>query len=162
MDEQPNMTCTMHSLPELLILVVTFFVCFIFLCFDSHLHCFIFAGEKILCSWYHHSFALHVNKCEDVENFAKFLTGRLCSQVIFVMSMWTRVQPAYAANMWNEALNKRLGTEVLFLFLNAKNCCAMTEYPFIFPNRPTLHHPVAWCWWESVYYCICKLLLSFW
>ena len=42
-------------------------------------------------------------------------------QVISVMSMWTRVQPAYAANMWNEALNKRLGTEVyiqaLFLFL---------------------------------------------
>lgn len=28
------------------------------------------------------------------------------------MSMWTRMQPAYAANMWNEALNKRLGTEV--------------------------------------------------
>ncbi|KDO82636.1 hypothetical protein CISIN_1g0101752mg, partial [Citrus sinensis] len=33
--------------------------------------------------------------------------------VVSVMSMWTRVQPAYAANMWNEALNKRLGTEVL-------------------------------------------------
>jgi len=28
--------------------------------------------------------------------------------------MWTRVQPAYAANMWNEALNKRLGTEVQY------------------------------------------------
>lgn len=28
------------------------------------------------------------------------------------MSMWTRMQPAYAANMWNEALNIRLGTEV--------------------------------------------------
>lgn len=28
------------------------------------------------------------------------------------MSMWTRLQPSYAANMWNEALNKRLGTEV--------------------------------------------------
>ena len=33
-------------------------------------------------------------------------------QVISVMSMWTRLQPAYSANMWNEALNKRLGTEV--------------------------------------------------
>lgn len=33
------------------------------------------------------------------------------------MSMWTRVQPAYAANMWNEALNKRLGTEVILLSL---------------------------------------------
>ncbi|ONI30605.1 hypothetical protein PRUPE_1G261600 [Prunus persica] len=31
--------------------------------------------------------------------------------VVSVMSMWTRMQPAYAANMWNEALNKRLGTE---------------------------------------------------
>ncbi|KAI8020782.1 hypothetical protein LOK49_LG03G03821 [Camellia lanceoleosa] len=31
--------------------------------------------------------------------------------VISVMSMWTRVQPAYTANIWNEALNKRLGTE---------------------------------------------------
>ncbi|KAI8016595.1 hypothetical protein LOK49_LG05G02226 [Camellia lanceoleosa] len=63
--------------------------------------------------------------------------------VISVISMWTRVQSAYAANMWNEALNKHLGTEVLFLFLNAKNCCAMTQNPFIFLNTPTLHHPVA-------------------
>ncbi|KAL0304971.1 UNVERIFIED_CONTAM: hypothetical protein Scaly_3002000 [Sesamum calycinum] len=35
--------------------------------------------------------------------------------VISVMSMWTRMQPAYAANMWNEALNMRLGTEGLDL-----------------------------------------------
>ncbi|GMH01666.1 hypothetical protein Nepgr_003505 [Nepenthes gracilis] len=35
--------------------------------------------------------------------------------VVSVMSMWTRIQPAYAANMWNEALNKRLGTEGLDL-----------------------------------------------
>nr|CAB3456980.1 unnamed protein product [Digitaria exilis] len=35
--------------------------------------------------------------------------------VMAVMSMWTRVQPLYAANMWNEALNKRLGTEGLDL-----------------------------------------------
>ncbi|KAK7309529.1 hypothetical protein RJT34_06331 [Clitoria ternatea] len=35
--------------------------------------------------------------------------------VISVMSMWTRMQPAYAANMLNEALNKRLGTEGLDL-----------------------------------------------
>ncbi|KAL6983598.1 hypothetical protein U1Q18_016980 [Sarracenia purpurea var. burkii] len=26
--------------------------------------------------------------------------------VIYVMSMWTRMQPAYVANMWNEALNR--------------------------------------------------------
>jgi hypothetical protein len=30
-----------------------------------------------------------------------------------VILMWTRLQPDYASNMWNEALNKRLGTEVL-------------------------------------------------
>ncbi|RVX10564.1 hypothetical protein CK203_017066 [Vitis vinifera] len=35
--------------------------------------------------------------------------------VISVMSMWTRMQPAYAENMWNEALNKRLETEDLDL-----------------------------------------------
>lgn len=33
--------------------------------------------------------------------------------VLSVMAMWTRVQPDYAANMWNEALNKRLGTRDL-------------------------------------------------
>ncbi|KAK6160115.1 hypothetical protein DH2020_003496 [Rehmannia glutinosa] len=37
------------------------------------------------------------------------------TEVISVMSMWTRMQPAYAANMWNEALNMRLGTEDLDL-----------------------------------------------
>ncbi|XP_074274503.1 uncharacterized protein LOC141598678 [Silene latifolia] len=36
--------------------------------------------------------------------------------VVSAMSMWTRIQPAYAANMWNEALNKRLGTEGLDLY----------------------------------------------
>lgn len=36
--------------------------------------------------------------------------------VLSVMSMWTRMQPTYAANMWNEALNKRLGTEGLDLY----------------------------------------------
>ncbi|XP_073005912.1 uncharacterized protein [Typha latifolia] len=35
--------------------------------------------------------------------------------VASVMTMWTKLQPAYAANMWNEALNKRLGTQGLDL-----------------------------------------------
>eukprot|EP01018_Ginkgo_biloba_P013703 Gb_15387 [translate_table: standard] len=35
--------------------------------------------------------------------------------VVSVMTMWTRIQPDYAANMWNEALNKRLGTKDLDL-----------------------------------------------
>ncbi|XP_071698481.1 uncharacterized protein [Rutidosis leptorrhynchoides] len=35
--------------------------------------------------------------------------------VASVMTVWNHLQPAYAANMWNEALNKRLGTEGLEL-----------------------------------------------
>lgn len=33
-------------------------------------------------------------------------------QVASVMTVWNQLQPDYAANMWNEALNKRLGTKV--------------------------------------------------
>ena len=47
-----------------------------------------------------------------VLNGSLVLNGMFSVQVISVMSMWTRLQPAYSANMWNEALNKRLGTEV--------------------------------------------------
>ncbi|KAG9454081.1 hypothetical protein H6P81_006985 [Aristolochia fimbriata] len=35
--------------------------------------------------------------------------------VASVMTMWNHIQPDYAANMWNEALNKRLGTQDLDL-----------------------------------------------
>ncbi|XP_004244131.1 uncharacterized protein [Solanum lycopersicum] len=35
--------------------------------------------------------------------------------VASVMTVWNHLQPAYAANMWNEALNKRLGTKNLSL-----------------------------------------------
>lgn len=31
------------------------------------------------------------------------------------ITMWERIQPDYVANMWNEALNKRLGTDGLDL-----------------------------------------------
>lgn len=34
-------------------------------------------------------------------------------QVASVMTVWSQMQPEYAANMWNEALNKRLGTKVV-------------------------------------------------
>ncbi|CAI9092811.1 OLC1v1028148C1 [Oldenlandia corymbosa var. corymbosa] len=47
------------------------------------------------------------------DNFPPPLDAHL---VISLMSMWTRVQPSYAANMWNEALNKRLETEGLDLY----------------------------------------------
>ncbi|KAJ6332778.1 hypothetical protein OIU77_008767 [Salix suchowensis] len=35
--------------------------------------------------------------------------------VASVMTVWNHMQPEYAANMWNEALNKRLGTQGLDL-----------------------------------------------
>lgn len=35
--------------------------------------------------------------------------------VASVMTIWNHMQPEYAANLWNEALNKRLGTEGLDL-----------------------------------------------
>ncbi|KAI3948805.1 hypothetical protein MKX01_022219 [Papaver californicum] len=35
--------------------------------------------------------------------------------VASVMTMWNQLKPAYAANMWNEALNTRLGTKNLSL-----------------------------------------------
>lgn len=35
--------------------------------------------------------------------------------VASVMTMWNKLQPEYAANMWKEALNKRLGTKGLDL-----------------------------------------------
>ncbi|KAJ0720076.1 hypothetical protein HanOQP8_Chr08g0296451 [Helianthus annuus] len=35
--------------------------------------------------------------------------------VASVMTVWNQLQPAYAANIWNEALNKRLGTQDLDL-----------------------------------------------
>ncbi|XP_071905386.1 uncharacterized protein [Coffea arabica] len=35
--------------------------------------------------------------------------------VASVMTVWSQLQPTYAANLWNEALNKRLGTQGLGL-----------------------------------------------
>lgn len=46
------------------------------------------------------------------DNYPPPLDANLVASVI---TMWTRIQPEYAANMWNEALNKRLGTEGLDL-----------------------------------------------
>ncbi|XP_031105724.1 uncharacterized protein LOC116010447 [Ipomoea triloba] len=46
------------------------------------------------------------------ENFPPPLDAHL---VASAMTVWNQLQPAYAANLWNEALNKRLGTEGLDL-----------------------------------------------
>lgn len=45
-------------------------------------------------------------------------------QVASVMTVWSQLQPDYAANMWKEALNKRLGTKVcsnLFVGISARS-----------------------------------------
>ncbi|KAL4583911.1 hypothetical protein LXL04_008497 [Taraxacum kok-saghyz] len=57
---------------------------------------------KIICSF------LWIDTIGD--NYPPTIDAHL---VISVMSMWTRMQPAYVANMWNEALNMRLGTEII-------------------------------------------------
>ncbi|KAG0601359.1 hypothetical protein M758_11G104400 [Ceratodon purpureus] len=46
------------------------------------------------------------------DNYPPPLDSNLVASVI---TMWTRLQPDYAANMWNEALNKRLNTTGLDL-----------------------------------------------
>lgn len=50
-------------------------------------------------------------------------------QVASVMTVWNHIQPDYAANMWNEALNKRLGTQV---FIKRASICV--SYVFVFYN----------------------------
>lgn len=42
-------------------------------------------------------------------------------QVACVMTIWSQLQPEYAANMWNEALNKRLGTKVCGNLVSCSN-----------------------------------------
>ncbi|KAL7208698.1 hypothetical protein ACSBR1_030434 [Camellia fascicularis] len=39
----------------------------------------------------------------------------ICMLVVAsVTTIWSQLQPDYAANIWNEALNKRLGTQVQY------------------------------------------------
>ncbi|ERN19622.1 hypothetical protein AMTRI_Chr02g257250 [Amborella trichopoda] len=59
---------------------------------------------------YHNMIFSWIDTIED--NYPPPLDAHL---VASVMTMWNKIQPAYAANMWNEALNKRLGTEGLDL-----------------------------------------------
>ncbi|XP_031104564.1 uncharacterized protein LOC116008718 [Ipomoea triloba] len=46
------------------------------------------------------------------QNYPKPLDANL---IACAMTIWNHVRPAYAANLWNEALNKRLGTKGLDL-----------------------------------------------
>ncbi|KAG9138764.1 hypothetical protein Leryth_027010 [Lithospermum erythrorhizon] len=47
--------------------------------------------------------------------------------VASVMTVWNQLQPEYAANMWSEALNKRLGTEVLLILLVDISCSSRSR-----------------------------------
>ncbi|KAF9672980.1 hypothetical protein SADUNF_Sadunf11G0100800 [Salix dunnii] len=47
--------------------------------------------------------------------FIGLIASSAILQVASVMTVWNHMQPEYAANMWNEALNKRLGTQGLDL-----------------------------------------------
>ncbi|KAF5726774.1 hypothetical protein HS088_TW22G00456 [Tripterygium wilfordii] len=75
-------------------------------------------GFETLEKWVTGAFAGHTAVClkDEIGNLWVGESGHENERVISVMSMWSRVQPAYAANMWNEALNKRLGTEGLDLY----------------------------------------------
>ncbi|KAJ6950478.1 hypothetical protein NC651_004212 [Populus alba x Populus x berolinensis] len=47
--------------------------------------------------------------------FVLFVINIFTLLVASFMTVWNHIQPEYAANMWNEALNKRLGTQGLDL-----------------------------------------------
>ncbi|RRT44475.1 hypothetical protein B296_00054828, partial [Ensete ventricosum] len=70
-------------------------------------------GFETLEKWVTGAYAGHTAVClRDSEG--KLWVGESGNEndkVASVMTMWNKLQPAYAANMWNEALNKRLGTQ---------------------------------------------------
>lgn len=74
-------------------------------------------GFETLEKWVTGAYAGHTAVClRDSEG--KLWVGESGNEndkVASVMTMWNKIQPAYAANMWNEALNKRLGTQGLEL-----------------------------------------------
>ncbi|RZS11739.1 hypothetical protein BHM03_00043098 [Ensete ventricosum] len=76
-------------------------------------------GFETLEKWVTGAYAGHTAVClRDSEG--KLWVGESGNEndkVASVMTMWNKLQPAYAANMWNEALNKRLGTQVCCLHL---------------------------------------------
>lgn len=83
-------------------------------------HSYVQASSCIQMQWIYACVCVYFLNVTFWFNSIKFsiLIGSSYFQVVSVMSMWTRVQPAYAANMWNEALNKRLGTEVVMPLLS--------------------------------------------
>jgi hypothetical protein len=56
-------------------------------------------------------------------NSSVLIVSYMVMQVASVMTVWNQIQPTYAANMWNEALNKRLETQVLWNILLELQYC---------------------------------------
>ncbi|KAK8960707.1 hypothetical protein KSP40_PGU004572 [Platanthera guangdongensis] len=82
------------------------------------------------------------------ENYPPPLDANL---VASAMIMWTKIQPAYAANMWNEALNKRLGTKVCRLRVdavvsNVVECISTLCRVLINARREIKQEGVCVCW----------------
>jgi hypothetical protein len=63
------------------------------------------------------------------------------NQVASFMTVWTKLQPEYAGNLWNEALNKRLGTKV-YLNLFYVKCfpVAVIYFTWVFITFGLMHN----------------------
>ncbi|XP_039171365.1 uncharacterized protein LOC104451447 [Eucalyptus grandis] len=71
-------------------------------------------GFETLQKWVSGAYAGHTAMCLKDSEGKRWVgeSGHDNEQVASVMTVWKQMQPAYAANMWNEALNKQLGIEV--------------------------------------------------
>ncbi|CAA3021657.1 Hypothetical predicted protein [Olea europaea subsp. europaea] len=77
----------------------------------------LWGGFETLEKWVTGSYAGHAAVCLRDSEGKLWVgeSGRDNEQVASVMTIWTQFQPAYAGKIWNEALNKRLGTQNLSL-----------------------------------------------
>lgn len=74
-------------------------------------------GFETLEKWVSGSYSGHTAVClrDDDGKLWVGESGHENEKVASAITVWTRLQPDYASNMWNEALNKRLGTKGLDL-----------------------------------------------
>ncbi|KAF5461087.1 hypothetical protein F2P56_020910 [Juglans regia] len=74
-------------------------------------------GFETLEKWVSGAYAGHTAVCLKDSEGKLWVgeSGHENEKVASVMTVWNQIQPEYAANMWNEALNKRLGSQGLSL-----------------------------------------------
>lgn len=60
--------------------------------------------------WDYKLYRIKQSSSSSIKN--EWMNSIMLLQVASFMTVWNQIQPDYAANLWNEALNKRLGTEV--------------------------------------------------